>query len=294
MHHNAASAAVPRSRRIQWALVLSSAYLIAEVVGGLLTGSLALLADAGHMLTDVGGLALALFAIRFAQRPADPARTYGYHRTEILAALVNAVMLLGVSAYILFEAWQRFRDPPSVSTGPMLAVAVIGLAVNLASMRLLQGGASDSLNVKGAYLEVVSDMLSSIGVIAAAGIMWATNWYYADPLVSAGIGVFIIPRTWMLLQQAVGVLLEGVPADVDLVALRAAVCKLEGVADAHDLHVWSLTTGVNALSVHVVRRPEAQHEDVLQRVHHCVTTEYRIAHATIQVESEACLETVHP
>lgn len=160
-------------------------------------------------------------------------------------------------------------------------------------MRLLRGGAGDSLNVKGAYLEVVSDMLSSIGVIAAAGIMWRTGWYYADLLVSAGIGLFIIPRTLTLVQESVSVLLEGVPRDVDLAKLRAAVCALNGVADAHDLHVWSLTTGVNALSVHVVRTSEAVHEDVLVRVRGCVMGQFDISHATIQVESEACPDTRH-
>src|SRR5581483_8173198 len=194
-------------RPLVMSLLLTSGYLMAEVIGGLLTHSLALLADAGHMLTDAGGLALSLFAIRFAARPATSERTYGYYRAEILAALANAVVLVGISIYILIEAYERFRNPPEVASGVMLVIALVGLAVNLIGMVILRAGSSESLNLRGAYFEVLSDMLSSIGVILAAGVMWLTGWRYADPLVSAGIGLFILPRTWALLRQAVGVLL---------------------------------------------------------------------------------------
>jgi cobalt-zinc-cadmium efflux system protein len=269
---------------------LTLLYLAAEVAGGLLTGSLALLADAGHMLTDVGGLALALFAMKFAERPATSERTYGFYRVEILAALTNAVVLIGISLYILYEAYERFRNPPKVESGAMLVVAAIGLVINLIGVYILRAGSSESLNVKGAYFEVVSDMLTSIGVIVAGLIMLMTGWYYADPLISAGIGLFILPRTWMLLRDAVGVLLEGTPSDVNLTALREAIGKVPGVVDVHDLHVWALTSGVNAMSVHAVLADASSHDDVLQAVQKRVTSDFKISHATVQVESKGCAD----
>jgi cobalt-zinc-cadmium efflux system protein len=281
-----ATPAGTHASRLALVLGFTTLYLVAEVVGGLLTQSLALLADAGHMLTDVGGLALALLAIRFAARPATPARTYGYYRFEILAALTNCVVLLGISLYILYEAYQRFRHPPEVQSVPMLIIAGIGLVVNIAGVLILRTGAQASLNLQGAYFEVLSDLLTSIGVIVAGVIMLTTGWYYADPLLSAGIGLFILPRTWALLQQAIDVLLEGTPADVNLTAVREGIQQVPGVAGVHDLHVWSLTSGVNALSVHVVLDHGAGHDDVLARVHERVTGDFKIAHATVQVESQ--------
>jgi len=278
------SSAARHKRRLTIVFAFTASYLVVEVVGGLLTGSLALLADAAHMLTDVGGLGLALFAIRFAARPATPERTYGYYRVEILSAVANAVVLIGISAYILYEAYQRFRNPPAVESLGMLGVALVGLVVNLAGMWLLRGGAAESLNLKGAYFEVLSDMLSSLGVIAAGLIMWATRWYYADPMFSAGIGLFILPRTWSLLREAVGVLLEGTPSDVNVASLREAIASVPGVAAVHDLHVWSLTSGVNAVSAHAVLAAGAAYDAVLRAVQARVTTDFNISHATIQVE----------
>lgn len=266
-------------------LVLTSAFLVAEIIGGLVTGSLALLADAGHMLTDVGGLALALFAIWFAARPATPERTFGYYRAEILAALANAVVLVGISIYILFEAYQRFRNPPEVASGLMLTIAVIGLGVNFAGMLILRTGSSESLNVRGAYFEVLSDMVSSLGVVAAALIMWLTGWRYADPLVSAGIGLFILPRTWALLRQAVAVLLEGTPSGVNVASLREAITRIDGVQSVHDLHVWALTSGMNAMSAHVVCANGASRDELLSRVHDSVRSRFAISHVTVQLES---------
>ncbi|MBC3538360.1 cation diffusion facilitator family transporter [Rufibacter sediminis] len=271
--------------RLKWVLGLTLLYLVAEVIGGIWTGSLALLADAGHMLTDVGGLAFALIAINLAERKATPEKTFGYYRAEILAALANAVILIGVSLYILYEAYLRFRTPPEVESKPMLVIAGIGLLVNLAGMYILRKGSNDSLNMKGAYFEVLSDMLTSIGVIVAGVIMWTTGWYYADPILSAGIGLFILPRTWILLKDAVSVLLEGTPADVNLGSLREAMVKLPGVADVHDLHVWSLTTGVNAMSAHVVLHEKAAPSEVLKRVNDQVKESFKISHTTIQLES---------
>ncbi|MBX9581620.1 MAG: cation diffusion facilitator family transporter [Gemmataceae bacterium] len=287
MTHDHAHGTTPAGRnekRLTVVFVLTAFYLVVEVVGGLLTNSLALLADAGHMLTDVAGTGLALLALRFARRPASPERTYGFYRAEILAALTNAVVLIGVSLYVLYEAYRRFREPPEVQSLPMLAVAAVGLAVNVLAMWLLRAGSGESLNLKGAYFEVLSDALTSVGVIVAGVVMWATGWYYADPLVSAGIGLFILPRTWNLLREAVGVLLEGTPADVNLTAVREAIAGVPGVAGTHDLHVWSLTSGMNALSVHVVLAAGADLAAVLTGVHGRVTGGFPISHVTVQAE----------
>lgn len=276
------------AKRLTIVLVMTGIYLLAEVVGGLMTGSLALLADAGHMLTDVAGLALALVAVKFAARPATPERTYGFYRVEILAALANAVVLIGISLYILYEAYQRFRNPPEVQSQAMLAVAAVGMVVNLVGMRVLRSASKESLNMKGAYFEVLSDLLTSVGVIVAGIVMWTTGWYLADPILSAGIGLFIFPRTWVLLKEAVGILLEGTPSDVNLTALREAVTSVEGVAGVHDLHVWSLTTAVNAMSAHVVVREGKAYDDVLQRVRVRITSTFKISHVTLQMEPNDC------
>ena len=281
---HSSSPASGNKKRLALVFGFTLLYLIAEVIGGLLTRSLALLADAGHMLTDVAGLGLALFAIRFAERPATPERTYGYYRVEILAAVINAVVLIGISLYILYEAYERFRNPPEVQSGAMLIVAAIGLAVNIAGILILRKGSEESLNMKGAYFEVLSDMLTSIGVIVAGVIMLTTGWYYADPLISAGIGLFILPRTWILLKEAVGVLLEGAPSDVNITALRDAIESVPGVASAHDLHVWTLTSGMNAMSAHVVLADGATHDNVLAAVRERVTSGFKIAHVTVQIE----------
>jgi cobalt-zinc-cadmium efflux system protein len=278
------SAAARHKRPLTIVFFLTLAYLVAEVIGGYLTGSLALLADAGHMLTDVAGVGLALLAIRFGEKAATPARTYGYYRFEILAALTNAVVLILISIYILYEAYFRFLNPPKVESGTMMWVAGVGMLVNLYGVYLLRKSSGESLNMKGAYFEVLSDLLTSVGVIIAGAIMLTTKWYYADPLLSAGIGLFILPRTWALLKESVNVLLEGTPADVNLEDLRQGLLQVPGVAAVHDLHAWVLTSGVNALSVHVVLTDDARHEDVLVRTQDYVTTKHPIQHATIQVE----------
>lgn len=278
------SATARHERALIISIALAGSFVVVEVLGGILTGSLALLADAGHMFTDVGGLALALFAARLALRPATPARTYGSYRAEILAALVNAVVLIGLSAYILIEAWRRFLNPPDVAGGWMLVVGAVGLGVNLVSMRILRAGAAESLNLKGAYFEVLSDMLSSFAVVVAAAVTWLTGWKFTDPLVSAGIGLFILPRTWTLMRQAVGVLLEGTPADIDLAALREALSAEPGVSGIHDLHVWSLTSGVNAMSAHVVCESLESRDELLDRLHRRVKEKFQIEHVTLQLE----------
>lgn len=282
----AATAAGKNKGRLAVVLALTTIYLIAEVVGGLLTGSLALLADAGHMMTDVVGLGLALLAIWFGSRPATPERTYGYYRVEILAALANAIVLFGISFYILYEAYLRFLHPPKVESGGMIVVAAIGLVVNVIGMVILRSGSGESLNMKGAYFEVLSDLLTSIGVIVAGVIMWATGWSYADPLFSAGVGLFILPRTWNLLKDAVHVLLEGTPSDVNLAAVREVIAGTEGVGGIHDLHAWSFTTGANALSVHVTLADGADPGAVLAGVTRRVVEGFPIGHTTVQVEPQ--------
>ena len=247
------SATGRNKRQLTLVFVFTTVYLVVEVIGGLVTGSLALLADAGHMLTDVGGLGLALFAIRFAERPATPARTYGYYRAEILSAVANAVVLIGFSLYILYEAYQRFRNPPAIEGLGMLGVAAVGLLVNIVGMMVLRRGSTESLNLKGAYFEVLSDMLSSLGVIAAGLIMWTTKWYYADPLFSAGIGLFILPRTWTLLQEAVGVAPGGnaIRRQCGQSASRAGRGRPSRLG-LRRWRLWSLTSGLNAMSAHAI------------------------------------------
>lgn len=284
MPGNHSSAGFKNKKQLKVVLLLTGSYLIAEVIGGIVTKSLALLADAGHMLTDVGGLALALFAISLTQQPASPKRTYGYYRAEILAALMNAVVLIGVSLYILYEAYQRFKNPPEVSSKAMLIVASIGLIINIIGMLILRKGSQESLNMKGAYFEVLSDMLTSIGVIIAAIIMLTTGWYYADPIISAGIGLFILPRTWILLKDAVNVLLEGTPADVDIEELSTGITKISGIKSIHDLHVWSLTSGYNAMSVHIVIDEGLPYNDTLRLINDTITSNFKISHVTIQLE----------
>ena len=278
------------TRALIWTLGLTVGFLLIEVAGALWTGSLALLADAGHMLTDAGSLGLALFAAWLAAKPPTPEKTYGYYRVEILAALGNAVVLLGVSAFILYEAYRRLLSPPVVLVGPMLVVAVAGLLVNVAGMWLLHAGSGESLNLKAAYLEVLSDAVSSLGVIVAALIALTTEWRLADPLVGAGIGLFIIPRTWSLLRQAVNVLLEGTPSHVSLGEVEGAMAGVAGVRQVHDLHVWTLTSGKYAMSGHVLVEDLAAGNRILRDLHELLHERFGIEHTTIQLESEPLVQ----
>lgn len=288
-HSHAAAAGTSAGRhksRLMGALALTMTFMAVEVIGGLWTGSLALLADAAHMLTDAGGLALALIAIRFAERPATPQKTYGYVRMEVLSALTNAVVLLLLTIYIFYEAYQRFLNPPEILGGPMLAVAVVGLAVNLVSMKLLAAGSSESLNVKGAYFEVLSDMLGSLGVIVAAVLVMLTGWTLADPIIGAGIGLFIVPRTWILLKQAVHILMEGTPPEVDITLLEQKLTSLPGVTAVHDLHVWTITSGIDAMSCHLVVADMSQARATLVSANEAMKTGFGLTHTTIQIEDQ--------
>lgn len=275
---------------LKWALALTGSFLVVEVVGGLWTGSLALLADAAHMATDVGGLFMALVAVRFAERPATPDMTYGFVRTEVLSALVNAVVLLVVTVFVLREAYFRLFAPPEILGGPMLAVAVAGLAVNLISMRMLHAGSKESLNLKGAYFEVLADMLGSVGVILAALVVMLTGWTIADPIIGAAIGLFIVPRTWILLKGALRILLEGTPAHVDAELLRARLAEIPGVTEVHDLHVWTLTSGLDAMSGHLVVDDMTRAGEVLAGARAAMHEGFGITHTTIQVEDQAASE----
>lgn len=275
-------------RKLVIVFAITTAYMIAEAMAGLFTRSLALLADAGHMLTDAAALGLALLAIWFTGRPATEKKTYGFYRMEILAAFINALVLLLISFFILYEAWRRFENPPEIQSKQMLIVAVIGLGVNLISMSLLHEHSKKSLNIKGAYLEVLSDMLGSIGVIAASIIMLLTRWYYADPLISAGIGLFILPRTWNLLNEAIHILLEGTPAHVDLKTLEDAMKQVKGVKTVHDLHIWTITSGFDTMSAHVTVENLSQGDRILAELQQTLKDRFKIDHTTIQLEEERC------
>jgi cobalt-zinc-cadmium efflux system protein len=278
------SAAGAHRGRLAAVFVLTLGIFVVEVVGGLVSGSLALLADAGHLLTDVAGIGLALLAIWFAGRPASMVRTFGYYRVEILAAVVNAVLLFGVAGWVLLEAWRRLRQPPEVASGLMLAVAVLGLVANAASMWLLRRGQAESLNLRGAYLEVLGDLLGSAAVILAAAVIGLTGFEAADPVASALIGLLILPRTWGLLREAVDVLLEATPKGLDLDEVRRHIRETPGVVDCHDLHAWTITSGMPVLSVHVVVEEAAAPPAVLDRLGACLSGHFDVEHSTFQLE----------
>jgi cobalt-zinc-cadmium efflux system protein len=286
-HGHARSTAASRSRAaLARTLALTCAFLVVELVAAFWTNSLALLADAGHMLTDAGALGLALFATWIAARPPTPAKTYGYYRAEILAALVNALVLLVVAGAIFAEAWQRLRQPSPVLAGPMALVATAGLGVNLAGAWLLHRDAEASLNVRAAYLEVLSDALSSLAALVAAGLVLATGWTGADPLAGVLIALLIVPRTWSLLKQAVNVLLEGTPPHLALGEIEAAMCAVPGVRRIHDLHVWTLTSGREAMSAHVVVDDVRESDRLLEALHAVLHARFGIDHTTVQLETE--------
>ncbi|MGK2949404.1 MAG: cation diffusion facilitator family transporter [Acidimicrobiales bacterium] len=275
-------------RRLAISFVLVGAFFVVEAVAGVLTGSLALLADAGHMLTDVVGLGMALAAIQLATRHARKAEagqhTFGLYRLEILAAFVNAILLLGVAGYVLVEAIRRGTGHTDVDGGPVLVVATLGLAVNLVAFALLRQGSKESLNVEGAYLEVLADTLSSVGVILAAIALEVFGWHWVDPLVGAAIGLWVLPRALRLGGQAVRILLQAAPPGLDLDALRADLAGIDGVLDVHDLHVWTLTSEMESASAHLVVENAASSHAVLDQARAILQTSYHVDHATLQVE----------
>ncbi len=278
------SASARHAVRLRIVLGITLAVMIAEVVAGVISGSLALLADAGHMLTDVAGIGLALLAIHLAARAPSDGRTYGWYRLEILAAVVNAMLLFGVAIWVLIEAWRRFTEPPEIRSGLMLVVAVVGLVANAVSARLLIEGQRESLNMRGAYLEVLGDLLGSAAVIVAAVVIAVTGFEEADPIASVVIGLLNLPRTWHLLRDAVDVLLEATPKDVDLDEVRRHTRETEGVADVHDLHAWTITSGMNVVSAHVVMTEDGEAAGILDRLCLCLSGDFDIEHSTFQLE----------
>lgn len=274
-------------RRLLISFALIGTFFVVEAVAGVLTNSLALLSDAGHMFTDVLGLGMALAAIQLANRAAgrdDASRTFGLYRLEILAAFVNALLLFAVAVYVLVEAARRFAAPPEVLGTPMLVVAALGLVVNLVAFALLRPGAKESLNVEGAYLEVVADTLGSVAVVIAAVVLQITGWAWVDPAAAVAIGLFILPRTWRLGASAVRVLIQAAPPHVDMGAVRADLANLDGVVDVHDLHVWTLTSEMETASVHLMVAVDADSHGVLDQARHLLQERYDIDHATLQVE----------
>lgn len=279
-----------RGGRLPLVLGLTALYAAAEVAGGLVSGSLALLADAGHMLSDVAALGLSLFAFWVARRPPTPARTYGYHRVEILAALANGAALVAIAAWIVVEAGHRVVNPTPVAGGIVMMVATGGLVMNGIGMVLLGGDRDGSLNLRGAWLHMLADALGSVAVIASGALVWAFGWWWADPVASALVAVLVVHAAWRLVKEAAAVLMEWAPGHVDVDAVREAMAGVDGVVDVHDLHVWTITSGMECLSGHVVARAGRDPHGLLDDVSCLLRQRFGIEHATIQVEPEGFAE----
>ncbi len=282
-HHGRASR---NRRRLLLTLALTAVYMLAELVGGLVSGSLALLADAGHMLSDTAALGLSLFAMWVSQRPPTPRRTWGYYRTEILAALANGATLVAISVFILLEAFERLRNPPEVDAPLMMAIAGGGLIVNLLGLYVLSGGRSESLNVRGAWLHVLTDALGSVQAIAAGVLIWAFGWSWADPAASILIALLVVYSAWGLLRETVSVLMEGTPHHIDVDEVRDALMEVPEVIGVHDLHCWTITSGMESLSAHVVVEEGCAECAKLVEVRALLHNRFGIDHLTIQIESE--------
>lgn len=291
--HDHGTSAIRHERPLWWALGLTGGFLIAEVIGAFITNSLALLSDAAHMGTDTLALMIALTAVRLSRKPPDAKRSFGYVRMEAMGAMVNGLMLFAVAAYILWEAVGRFSEPPQIATTGMLVIASLGLAVNLIAMRLLKAGSGQSLNMEGAYLEVWSDMLGSVAVIAGAILIRFTGWTLVDPILAVLIGLWVLPRTWTLLREAGNVLMEGVPSGIDLSAVRAVLSSADGVSDVHDLHVWSLASSTPAMTAHLVVEEGIDGEALRRELAKLLDERYGIEHCTLQIETKAC-DAIHP
>jgi cobalt-zinc-cadmium efflux system protein len=267
------------------AIGIGVAVLLFELVAGILANSLALLADAGHVFADVSGMTLSLVAIRVAARPPTDSRSFGLYRLEMLAAVVNAVVLLGIAIVVAVEAIRRFTDPPDVQPGIVVVVAALALAANLVSLRLLAPGQKESITVRGAYLEIAGDLLGSIAVLAAGLVIVATGWRPADAVASIVVAVLIVPRTIVLLRDSIDVLLEATPKGIDLADVERHIREAPGVTDVHDLHAWTITSGMNVVSAHVVLGPEARPGDILDHLGTCLSADFDINHSTFQLET---------
>ncbi|HEY7786381.1 MAG TPA: cation diffusion facilitator family transporter [Pyrinomonadaceae bacterium] len=284
-HAHSHGRASDSQRRLSLVLLLTAAYMVAEGLGGLWTGSLALLADAGHMLTDVAALALALLAVWFGSRPATSKKTFGYYRLEIVAALVNGVTLVLISGMILYEAYERWFDPPLVRGGAVILIAIGGLVVNLTCAWILHGRHEIDLNIRGAWLHVLSDALGSVGAIIAGFLMWQFGWYQADPLFSVFIGLLIVWSSWTLIRESTNVLLEGTPSHINLAAVERAILETRGVDDVHDLHIWTITSGRDALSAHVIHSRSTSQPELLRDLRVKLHERFGVDHLTIQMET---------
>jgi cobalt-zinc-cadmium efflux system protein len=282
-------------KKLKLALVLTGVYMFAEAVGGWLANSLALLADAGHMLTDVAAMALTLAAFWFASRPATPKKTFGYYRLEILAAFVNGITLVLISLWVIYEAYERWHAPPEIKGLQLTVIAVGGLVINLISAYLLHGDHEHDLNMRGAWLHVMGDALGSVTAIGAGVLILAFGWVWADAASSVLISLIIIFGAWNLIKESVNVLLEGTPSHINLKALEESIRATENVEDVHDLHVWTITSGMEALSVHIIHRDEVSQKELLKTVRRKLHDEFGIDHLTIQMETlETEQKNAHP
>jgi cobalt-zinc-cadmium efflux system protein len=281
----APTAAARHAPNMAGALMVSVAILLAELAAGIASNSLALLADAAHVFADVSGIALALVAVRLAARPRSDARTFGLYRLEIVAAAANALLLLGIAAFVFYEGLRRLIAPPEVEAGLVTLVAAGAIVANLISVRLLSAGGRESLTVRGAYLEVLGDLFGSVAVLVASVVVLLTGWYQADALASLVVAVLIVPRTVALLRDSLDVLLEATPRGVDLDHVRGHILDAPGVSDVHDLHAWTITSGMNVVSAHVVLKPDAQPGDVLDFLATCLADDYDVNHSTFQLET---------
>ena len=268
------------------ALIITASIMLLEFIGGLITNSLALLSDSAHMLSDVGALALSLIALWFAAKTPSASKTYGFYRFEILAALFNGVTLFVMAGFILYEAYERFQEPPEVAGGLMLAVAAIGLAANMLSAWMLMRNSDtrDNINVRSAYLHILGDALGSVGAIIAGLAMLLTGWYVLDPIISVLVALLILRGAWLVISQAIHILMEGTPVTIDIQELAATLKSIDGVIDVHDLHVWTITSGMDTLSCHLLVTDSSDCQQILQEAILRVEDRFRIQHTTIQVE----------
>lgn len=283
-----------RISKLKIVLILTATYFVVEIVGSLVTNSLALLADAGHMLTDIGGLALSLLAIHFTRRKATPQRTYGFYRVEILVSLTNSVALILLSIYIFYEGYRHIFQSPEISSIPMTIIGGFGLVINFAGMRILgehshsehhEHHEEENLNIKGACLEVLSDMIGAIGVIITGIIIFTTKFYLADAIFSIGLALFILPRTWSLMKKSINILMEGVPSNIDYEEVKNTILQVKGVTGIFDLHIWTITSGMDALSAHVVILDQAKSQIILKEIESILENKFKIISSTIQLET---------
>jgi cobalt-zinc-cadmium efflux system protein len=290
-HGQATSASGRYVGRLTAAFTITAVFMVVEVAAGVATSSLALISDGAHMLTDVVGLGLALAAILAAKRARHrPGRTFGLYRAEVLAALANAVLLFGAAGYVLYEAATRFADPPAVSGSTVTVVALLGLLANVVSFFLLRKGSTESLNLRGAYLEVVADLVGSLGVLVSGAVMLLFDWRYADPIIGVAIGLFVLPRTWTLARRSLRILFQHAPERVDVAELTDAL-RLPGVGEVHDVHVWTLTSGMEVASAHLTVHAGVDQAEILEAARGVLAAEYQIEHATLQVETDSSART---